>query len=180
MGLEIERRFLVAGNGWRPHVRRSRHLQQGYLAAVADGLTVRVRLCDDEPSAWLTLKAPAGGIARHEFEYPVPPADAQALLALAPHRLVKTRFNLDLPGGDWVLDIFEADNAPLVLAEVELPSADHTVTVPPWCLREITGRVELSNAALAIRPFGTWAEADQRRVLEGITGPDLTEGPITT
>jgi CYTH domain-containing protein len=178
LGLEIERRFLVAGNGWRPHVRGSRHLQQGYLAAAADGLTVRVRLCEGTPLAWLTLKAPAAGIARHEFEYPVPPADARALLALAPHRLVKTRFDLDLAGGDWILDVFEADNAPLVLAEVELPSTDQAVTVPPWCVREITGRVELSNAALALRPFSTWTLLEQQTLLEGI--PGTGGGPVTT
>ena len=43
MALEIERRFLVAGDGWRPHVRWSQHLCQGYLAASAEALTLRVR-----------------------------------------------------------------------------------------------------------------------------------------
>ena len=47
----------------------------------------------------------------------------QALLALAPFQISKWRYNLTLPGGDWVVDVFEADNAPLVLAEVELASA---------------------------------------------------------
>lgn len=179
MALEIERRFLVAGSGWRSHVLGSSRLQQGYLAAAAEGLTVRVRLCDEEASAWLTLKAPAEGIARHEFEYPIPPADAAALLVLAPHRLVKTRFRLDLPGGDWVLDVFEAENAPLVLAEVELSSADQSVAVPPWCVREVTGRAGFSNAALAMRPFGTWAPGERQNVPAAIPAADLAEGPVT-
>ena len=63
MALEIERRFLVAGDGWREHVRWSRNLQQGYLAGSADGLTLRVR-SDGAGAAWLTLKYPARGIAR--------------------------------------------------------------------------------------------------------------------
>ena len=53
--------------------------------------------------AWLTLKAAADatGLARHEFEYAIPLEDAEALWALTPHRLEKTRYSLDFPGGDW-------------------------------------------------------------------------------
>ena len=113
MPLEIEGRFLVTGPGWRAHAGEPQHLRQGYLVSSEDGFTVRVRLRADG-KAWLTLKAPAEGIARHEFEYELPSADSKALWALAPHRLTKTRFALSLPGGDWVIDCFEGENAPLV------------------------------------------------------------------
>ena len=42
-----------------------------------------------------------------------PVTDAEALLDLAPHRLDKVRYALDCPGGDWVVDCFQAENAPL-------------------------------------------------------------------
>ena len=71
MALEIERRFLVAGDGWREHSCWERRLLQGYLAGSADGLTLRVR-SDGAGAGWLTLKYPAAGIARHEFEYTIP------------------------------------------------------------------------------------------------------------
>jgi CYTH domain-containing protein len=174
MALEIERRFLVRLDGpWRHHVLWSQSLRQGYLTAGAEGFTVRVRSsrgadanqgpADDQ--AWLTLKAPAGGLARHEFEYPIPPTDADALLALAPVQLVKRRYGLDLPGGDWVLDVFGAANAPLAIAEVELERADQPVPIPPWCSLEISGRGELSNAALARQPFGDWPPQAQEPIL---------------
>ena len=85
--------------------------------------------------AWLTLKAAADavGLVRHEFEYPIPVADAEALWDLAPHRLEKVRYQLDCPGGDWVVDCFQGENAPLVLAEVELASAQVDLVIPPWC-----------------------------------------------
>ena len=161
MALEIERRFLVASEAWRPHVRWSRNLQQGYLAGSADGLTLRVR-SDGLGAAWLTLKYPASGIARHEFEYAIPQQDADALLERSPARVLKQRYGLDLPGGDWVLDVFAAENAPLVIAEVELESEQAAVAIPPWCSCEITGIGAFSNAALAQRPFQLWQPEEQR------------------
>lgn len=175
MALEIERRFLVRLDGpWRRHVLWSQSLRQGYLTAGAEGFTVRVRSSSGADSnqvpaidqAWLTLKAPAAGLARHEFEYPIPPIDADDLLALAPAQLVKRRYGLDLPGGDWVLDVFEAANAPLAIAEVELKRADQPVDIPPWCSLEISGRGELSNAALARQPFVDWTPQERERILQ--------------
>jgi CYTH domain-containing protein len=173
MALEIERRFLVAGDGWRQHVRWSRNLQQGYLAGSADGLTLRVR-SDGTGAAWLTLKYPARGIARHEFEYSIPAPDAEALLERSEVRVLKQRYGLDLPGGDWVLDVFEADHAPLVVAEVELQDAapdQGKLLVPPWCGLEITGRPELSNAALACQPLATWPDSRRQQLLAWLGSP---------
>lgn len=191
MALEIERRFLVGGTGWREHILWRQHLCQGYLQTSADGVTVRVRLEDGRTEAmatagplvvqpdpersagrsesgaraWLTLKATVTAITRKEFEYAIPAADARQLLTLAPARLIKERYGLDLPGGDWVLDVFEAENAPLVVAEVELEREDQPLTLPPWCGREITGRGELSNAALARFPWSRWSEAARQDLL---------------
>lgn len=190
MALEIERRFLVAGDGWRRHSRGVSALSQGYLVAAIDGLTLRVRTSrllepsgatgaspmggarKQPPQAFLTLKAPAPQVSRGEalcrleFEYEIPIADGEALIALAGGvSLRKQRHDLDLPGGDWVLDLFEDDNAPLVIAEVELSSADQSVPIPPWCVREISGRGDLSNAALARHPFAQWTDAARSELL---------------
>jgi len=161
MPLEIERRFLVSGSGWRVHAGEPQPLRQGYLASSEQGFTVRMRLRADG-QAWLTLKAPADGIARHEFEYDIPSADAEALWGLARHRLVKTRYSLALPGGDWILDCFEGENAPLVLAEVELPDADAPLVLPDWCVEEVTGDGRWSNAALACNPICQWPVATRQ------------------
>lgn len=183
MALEIERRFLVVGEGWRSHVRWQAQLQQGYLTSTPGALTVRVRLSHDAGAefskpvdqGWLTLKAPAAGPegrVRQEFEYPIPVADAAALLALAPHRLSKHRHGLALVGGDWVVDVFEGPNAPLVVAEVELTSPEQPLTVPSWCGLELTGRHELSNAALAHRPLASWPVERREPLLQAL-GSDL-------
>lgn len=187
MALEIERRFLVQGEDWRHHIRWQARLQQGYLVAGADGFTVRVRCATGVPAvtgAWLTLKARSGvvppgavalpeGLVRQEFEYSIPSGDAQALLALAPQQLSKWRYGLDLSGGEWVLDVFEADNAPLVVAEVELPANTWErdlveLEIPTWCVRELTGRHEFSNAALARCPLAHWPESQRRELLQAL------------
>jgi CYTH domain-containing protein len=179
LALEIERRFLVSGSDWRRHVRWQARLCQGYLVSGTDGLVLRVRTSFPLPervggegagaalpSAWLTLKAVppdagADALSRLEFEYPIPLQDGEQLLALTPFQVRKHRHGLDLPGGDWVLDLFEGANAPLVVAEVELADAAQPVDVPPWCVRELTGRHELSNAALATRPLQAWTAAER-------------------
>lgn len=178
MPLEIERRFLVRGEQWRAHVRWRAQLQQGYLTAAAaspTGLTVRVRRAGQQ--AWLTVKAraaagtAAAGVAvgadwvRQEFEYGIPVADAEQLLLVAPQQLSKWRHGLDLPGGEWVLDVFEGANAPLVVAEVELTDPDQPLEVPDWCALELTGRHELSNAALAHTPLAQWSSARRQELL---------------
>jgi CYTH domain-containing protein len=194
MALEIERRFLVHGSEWRRHVVWETDLEQAYLATGPGGLVLRVRLCRSGPAlatppaaAWLTVKAPSGAgaavnrndaIAAHsrlEFEYPIPPGDAEALLDLSQQRIRKRRHGLDLAGGDWVLDIFSDANAPLVLAEVELGSTDQVVAVPEWCWREVTDRRELSNAALAARPLQAWSLREREALLGAGMGPPPTE-----
>jgi CYTH domain-containing protein len=147
MGLEIERRFLVEGDAWRAAVTWSRHLLQGYLAR-EDGVAVRLRLSDDR--ARLTIKGP-GGLVRPEFEYDVPRADAAAMLdaLCAGRRIAKTRHDVPHAGLVWEVDVFEGPLAGLVIAEVELPAADHPLPLPPWAGREITGDDRYANAVLA-------------------------------
>ena len=56
MPLEIERRFLVAGDGWRQHIRSQDSLRQGYLMADQKGTVLRVRISQAE--------FPSGKLAR--------------------------------------------------------------------------------------------------------------------
>lgn len=170
MPLEIERRFLVVGDGWREHCLWQVEMRQGYLVRQADGLTLRVRTSqgksDTKPQAWLTLKAiPPGtpsapALVRLEYEYPIPHGDALELLELAPEQLCKQRYGLNLPGGDWVLDVFAEGNAPLVVAEVELGNPDEILNMPVWCGEELTGVHQFSNASLARHPLQQWSEAE--------------------
>ncbi|MGG5887365.1 CYTH domain-containing protein [Falsiroseomonas sp. HC035] len=149
MGIEIERKFLVAGDGWRQAASGpGMPIRQGYLSTNATAV-VRVRRAG--PCAFLTIKGP-GGLVRAEFEYEIPPQDAEDMLTLcAEVPLAKTRWPVPHEGHLWTVDVFEAPArlAGLVLAEVELPHAEAVPALPDWLGREVTGDPRYANAALA-------------------------------
>lgn len=158
MGLEIERKFLVAGAAWRGQGKGTAY-RQGYLS-VEPGRSVRVRLADD--SAWLTIKGKTEGMARAEYEYPIPAADAAELLdALCLHPLIeKVRYCIEYGGHTWEVDEFSGDNAGLVLAEVELAAPDEALELPDWIGQEVTDDPRYYNASLQVHPYREWGAAD--------------------
>ena len=78
MAKEIERKFLVQENLWQPQDDGVR-IRQGYLSSVRERV-VRVRTKGTQ--GFLTVKGANQGITRLEFEYEVPFAEAEAMLAL--------------------------------------------------------------------------------------------------
>ena len=154
MGQEIERKFLVKDDSWRAAVESSSVLRQGYLA-VDHGTTVRVRT--DGAEVWLTIKGPAEGVTRAEFEYRVPLTEAEPLIGLCRGRVVeKTRHKVRAGGHVWEIDEFTGANAGLVVAEVELRHADENITKPAWLGREVSGDRRFDNASLSVRPYAHW------------------------
>jgi adenylate cyclase len=155
MAIEIERKFLVSGDGWRQA--DARWLSQGYLNR--DPLrTVRVRVAG--PQAFLTIKGPNDGIRRMEFEYPIPLPEAEALLALCDGPLIQ-KFRHRVAHADlvWEVDEFHGANAGLVVAEVELPSEDHPFQAPPWLGQEVSDDPRYFNSSLSRHPFCDWVNA---------------------
>lgn len=157
MGREIERRFLVAGDGWRQDAVATR-LRQGYLSTDPRRI-VRVRL-EAGPGgeqATLTVKGLGAGAERPEYEYPLPAADARELLALCEQPLLeKTRHRVVHAGRAWEVDEFHGLNQGLVIAECELESADARLELPAWAGREVTGDPRYANSSLVARPFASW------------------------
>lgn len=138
MATEIERKFLVVGEGWRSQVVREQRLVDGLLATT--GLRkVRVRVCGDQ--ATLTIKARQTPGVNAEFEYAIPLKDAEELLArhCDGNVLTKTRSFVPFEGFTWQVDAYDGIMADIVLAEVELARLDCTVPLPPWIGQEVTG-----------------------------------------
>lgn len=156
MKIEIERKFLLKSNDWRPGATGTLY-RQGYLCTDPER-TVRIRLGGNQ--AILAIKGGGDGIARVEFEYPIPAPEAEQLLdALCLHPLVeKVRYLVPFAGLTWEIDEFLGANAGLLLAEVELERVDQKVPIPPWIGAEVTGDPRYYNAWLARHPFGTWRE----------------------
>jgi adenylate cyclase len=157
MGIEIERKFLVAGDGWRQQAARQTRFSQGYLSR-DPARTVRVRVAGEH--AFLTIKGATTGATRAEFEYEVPVADAQQLLALADGPVVeKIRHLCEIDGMTWEVDEFLGANAGLVVAEIELQSEAQAFTRPGWLGAEVTGDARYVNANLAVQPYSSWPAA---------------------
>lgn len=153
MAIEIERKFLVRSDGWR-HGAVATGYRQGYLA-VEPQCSVRVRIADT--AAWLTVKGAGAGLARPEFEYPIPLDDAEGLLALCmPGVISKTRHVLPQGRHRWEIDVFHGDNAGLVLAEIELQHEDEVFDRPDWLGEEVSDDARYYNAALSAYPYCQW------------------------
>lgn len=161
MGIEIERKFLVAGDAWREAAHDVVPMAQGYIndsAAMERGeqkASVRVRIQGSE--AYLNLKSRELGHTRQEFDYPIPVEDARALLALCVGgRIDKRRHLVRHAGHLWEVDEFLGDNAGLVVAEIELDHADEAFERPGWLGAEVTDDPRYYNLALASHPYRSW------------------------
>ena len=70
MADEIERKFLVRGDGWQEAADRGCLIEQAYLA-LTDAVSVRIRI-RDAATATLTIKSRAVALRRQEYEFPIP------------------------------------------------------------------------------------------------------------
>jgi adenylate cyclase len=166
VAIEIERKFLVVGEGWRAQVVKSVRMAQGYINDMAalrearQNASVRVRIAGDQ--AFLNLKSRELGRSRQEFDYPIPVDDAEALLRLCVGGLIdKVRHYIPQDGLTWEVDEFAGDNTGLVVAELELPAVDAAFGRPDWLGREVTEEQRFYNLALAERPYSRWSAVEQ-------------------
>ena len=155
MGREIERKYLVTGDGWGPG--NDGALQrQGYLAVTERG-TVRVRVQNGR--AVLNIKSAQRGLTRAEYEYEIPLDEANEILAeLCDLVIEKTRYRREFAGRTWEVDVFHGANEGLVTAEVELASEEETVEPPPWVGADVSHDPRYRVARLSERPYREWKE----------------------
>ena len=163
MPVEIERKYLLRNDDWKLSADQGTNYVQGYLvgaevgAEVGSGAaSVRVRI--EGEKAFINIKSATLGIYRREYEYPIPVEEARELLdTLCEHPLVvKVRYIVVYHDLEWEIDVFEAENAGLLVAEVELMSENQKIELPPWCGQEVSEDPRYYNVNLGKRPFSTW------------------------
>ena len=154
MGEEIERKFLVMGDAWQETAESMRY-RQGFLSTVPER-TVRVRVAGLRGT--ITVKGKNLGARRAEFEYEIPVADAEQMLDTLCERplIEKVRHTLTAGPHTWEVDVFEGDNAGLVVAEIELGSEDEAFEKPEWVGDEVTSDPRYFNSNLVANPYRTW------------------------
>lgn len=155
MGIEIERKFLVRGDAWRQSVDRQYQCRQGYLANTGHS-SVRVRVMGER--AMLNIKSATLGIRRDEYEYMIPVADAEQMLAslCQGHVIEKVRYLVPLGAHTWEIDVFAGDNAGLVVAEIELSNENEPFERPDWLGEEVSLDTRYYNVCLLDHPYKDW------------------------
>jgi adenylate cyclase len=160
MSFEIERKFLVRNEEWRPLATGYKGIRQAYLSW-ENKSSVRIRIIDNA-TATLTVKSRPVELRRLELEYPIPVLEAEALMPLRKGTVVeKARYRL--PCGDlaWEIDVFSGDNTGLVIAEIELRHERQAIELPAWIGEEVTGNELYYNGYLAQHPFSSWTEREE-------------------
>ena len=156
MNIETERKFLVKDESFKAQAVEYHRIRQGYIAH-DEGRTVRVRLWDDQ--GVLTIKGPSmdGGLSRLEWEREITREEAEDLfLVCKPGTVDKTRWIIPAGNRKFEVDEFHGENEGLVMAEIELGSADEAFEKPSWLGQEVTGDKRYYNSYLARNPFKTW------------------------
>ncbi|ACK66553.1 adenylate cyclase [Rippkaea orientalis PCC 8801] len=155
MSVEIERKFLVKSDHWRSLAKGTVY-RQGYILTTNKTATVRVRIVGDH--AYLTLKGKTAGLARSEFEYPIPIEDAKIILETLCDRplIEKTRYRIPLNNVVWEVDEFSGENQGLILAEVELIHENQSLELPDWIGEEVSGDLKYYNVNLCQNPYQLW------------------------
>ncbi len=136
MKVEIERKFLLASEAWRHEVQRSDYIRDG-LIAINDDRKIRVRIIGERATLTVKTKRVAGG--RCEFEYDIPLADAELMLASCGSNATAKRRHYVVHGGlTWEIDEYDGILKGVVLAEVELNAIDQMIDMPHWIGLEVT------------------------------------------
>lgn len=126
------------------------------------GVIIRVR--QQGKISKLTIKGPKTGITCQEFEYIISNDDADILLSkLADkNQVVKTRYHYPFNGHNFEIDVFHKENAGLIIAEVELKSADIEINEFPegWNVIEVSEN-KYYNSNLTSHPYSQWENRPQ-------------------
>ncbi len=155
MAQEIERKFLVNGE-FKNEAFKETRITQGYLSSVPER-TVRVRVKGEK--GFITIKGigDASGASRYEWEKEIPVKEVKELLEICePGVIDKTRYLVKHGDHTYEVDEFYGDNEGLVIAEVELQSADESFEKPQWLGEEVTGEVRYYNSMLMKTPYKEW------------------------
>lgn len=155
MAIEIERKFLLKDDSWRQSADAGTAYRQGYLIG-AKQASVRVRIEGDQ--AFLNIKSMTLGVTRHEYQYPIPLAEANEMLDMLCEKplVEKVRYRVQHAGHEWEIDVFGGVNAGLVVAEVELQSEQEPLSLPDWIGVEVSADPRYYNVNLVKHPYTAW------------------------
>ena len=108
--------------------------------------------------AYVTVKGPSVGGTRYEVEREIDTRIAAELIKRGGSVIIKNRYSVWIEEDGWSVDVFGGPNAPLIVAEAERSGPVTNLTIPKFCITEITDQARFNNDGLANRPFCKWAD----------------------
>lgn len=154
--IEIERKFLVLNTDFIALATAKNRIVQGYLNSNPER-TVRVRIKGNKGFLTIKGKGNESGTTRLEWETEIPLDEAEKLISLCENGVIdKIRYEILSGKHTYEVDIFEGENAGLLMAEIELDSENEAFEKPSWLGQEITGDNRYYNAYLSNTPFRSW------------------------
>ena len=108
------------------------------------------------------------GGTRYEVEREIDTRIAAELIKRGGSVIIKNRYSVWIEEDGWSVDVFGGPNAPLIVAEAERSGPVTNLTIPKFCITEITDQARFNNDGLANRPFCKWADDfEEELALEG-------------
>ena len=155
MKREIERRFLIDSTKL-PKLSHGKLLTQGYLSKLQNPEDPLVRVRLEGKKSYITIKLFQTDLTKQEFEYEIPLKDGEKLLGACLATVQKIRYSLTIASHLWTIDVYEAENFPLVIAEIELKNEEEKFEQPLWITKEVSSDPRFHAYSLAFKPFSTW------------------------
>lgn len=154
--LEIERKFLVRTEAFKAESFSQSEIKQGYLNSNPER-SVRIRIKNKTGFLTIKGKSDATGTTRFEWEKEIDKEEAEALLKLCePGVISKIRYEVKADRHIYEVDEFFDENEGLILAEIELDSAEENFVKPSWLGEEVTGDNRYYNSQLSKIPYKSW------------------------
>lgn len=112
----------------------------------------------------LTVKGPMNAGTRYEAEREIDVNMGIEMIRRGGHRIVKNRYALWLGQDGWVIDVFGGQNHPLIIAECERGSPVIDLSIPDFCVTEITDDYRFANESLSHDQFSLWSSGYRREL----------------
>lgn len=130
-----------------------------------DPMAVLDEYADRFTSAIVTIKGPTMMGQRYEHETEIDTRVALELIKRGGDVIIKNRYGVWIKDMGWDVDVFGGANAPLIIAEAESNRQVTNLTIPAFCVSEVTDHYRFNNDGLAGNPYSTWA-SDWEKELE--------------
>ncbi|QKT06628.1 CYTH domain-containing protein [Gordonia sp. X0973] len=162
----IVQAYVFADDGFAVRVRISGPAGELDLDSAPSDLAQALTESDDAMGT-LGVKGPANAGTRYEAERAIDPLVAGSIAARSSALIAKVRYSMWMGEDGWIVDRFLADNAPLLVGEVERARPVTDLAIPDFCVTEVSEDPRFGNEYLAHHPFPTWAAqfADEYRIL---------------